>query len=464
MIRRHGELSRTTLLVGDTLAATVAACLAYALRFHSGLLAVEGELVVVRYLEALPVAVAGMVASCALAGTYERDRLGAAPRLADALRVGALTMLVLATLALFYWTSFQYSRLAIVIAGAFFSVTFPAGRAVTSRLLAGLRRSGALRTTVAVVGGGAPAAAFALVLEANPWMALDVVAVLPVGSDPAAWPRARRVEDVAEVGELVEAGAVREVFLAVPAEASSQLGGLLSALGHQTADVRVIPDLGDALLLNPDASVLSGLPVISLRERPLYGLRAAVKRGLDVSLALVLVVLALPFVLVVALAIKLSSRGPVLYRQRRTGLDGREFEMLKFRTMAADAERESGPVFARRGDPRTTAVGRFLRRFSLDELPQLANVLRGDMSLVGPRPERGPFIEEFRSRIPGYMLRHAVKAGMTGWAQVHGLRGQSSLEERLRYDLEYIDRWSLWLDLEILGRTAVHVLRGENAY
>jgi lipopolysaccharide/colanic/teichoic acid biosynthesis glycosyltransferase len=154
----------------------------------------------------------------------------------------------------------------------------------------------------------------------------------------------------------------------------------------------------------------------------------------------------------------------VLFIQERMGMDGRPFRMLKFRTMRSDAESESGPVFARPGDPRATAVGRVLRRTSLDELPQLWNVLRGEMSLVGPRPERAPFIEEFRRRFPGYMLRHAVKAGMTGWAQVHGLRGGSSLEDRLRYDLEYVDRWSLSLDLEILGRTALQVLVGRNAY
>jgi len=145
------------------------------------------------------------------------------------------------------------------------------------------------------------------------------------------------------------------------------------------------------------------------------------------------------------------------------GLDGHRFGMLKFRTMRAGAEQASGPVFARRGDPRVTPLGRVLRRLSLDELPQLWNVVRGEMSLVGPRPERAPFIEEFRSRLPGYMLRQSVKAGMTGWAQVHGLRGDSSLEERLRYDLEYIDRWSLLFDLEILGRTAVQVVVGRNA-
>ena len=186
-----------------------------------------------------------------------------------------------------------------------------------------------------------------------------------------------------------------------------------------------------------------------------------------------LLVAGIPFWLLVAAAIKLDSRGPVLYVDRRVGVGEREFRMLKLRTMVAGADRlqptleeaneASGALFKIRRDPRVTRVGRLLRRFSLDELPQLWNVLRGEMSLVGPRPERRPFIEEFRRRIPGYMLRHSVKAGMTGWAQVHGCRGASDLEDRLRYDLEYIDRWNLALDLEILGRTAVQVVVGRNA-
>ena len=171
-----------------------------------------------------------------------------------------------------------------------------------------------------------------------------------------------------------------------------------------------------------------------------------------------------PFLLLIGILVRLTSRGPALYSQERMGQNGRPFQMLKFRTMRADAESSSGPVFARPGDPRVTRVGRVLRRLSLDELPQLWNVVRGEMSLVGPRPERRAFIDEFRKSLSGYMLRHSMRAGMTGWAQVNGLRGDSSLHERLRYDLEYIDRWSLLFDLEILGRTTVQVLIGKNAY
>ena len=295
-------------------------------------------------------------------------------------------------------------------------------------------------------------------------MAVDIVAVCAVGETPDAWRGARLLADVAEVRQFLDSGTAREVFVALPAGQASRLPALLAEFAQTPADVRVVPDLGDAMLLNPSAVVVAGVPVVSIRERPLYGLRAGAKRVTDVALSLILLVLLSPFVVAIALLVAVTSRGPLVFRQERMGLDGRRFAMLKFRTMRTGAEDATGPVFARRGDPRVTPLGQVLRRLSLDELPQLWNVLRGEMSLVGPRPERAPFIEQFRARLPGYMLRHTVKAGMTGWAQVHGLRGESSIEERLRYDLEYIDRWSLLFDLEILGRTAVQVLVGSNAY
>ncbi|HWM79646.1 MAG TPA: exopolysaccharide biosynthesis polyprenyl glycosylphosphotransferase, partial [Methylomirabilota bacterium] len=171
-----------------------------------------------------------------------------------------------------------------------------------------------------------------------------------------------------------------------------------------------------------------------------------------------------PFILALAAAVKATSRGPILFGQERMGLDGQRFRMLKFRTMRLDAEAETGPVWAPPDDPRRTPIGAFLRRFSLDEMPQFINVLRGEMSVVGPRPERPVFVERFRQTVPGYMLRHKVKSGVTGWAQVHGLRGNTSLEKRIEYDLEYIERWSLWLDLKIIGLTVVRVLFDRNAY
>jgi exopolysaccharide biosynthesis polyprenyl glycosylphosphotransferase len=171
-----------------------------------------------------------------------------------------------------------------------------------------------------------------------------------------------------------------------------------------------------------------------------------------------------PLLALLGAAVRLTSRGPVLYRQDRMGLDGQSFRMLKFRTMAVDAEAASGPVWAKAGDSRRTPIGTFLRRFSLDELPQFVNVLRGEMSVVGPRPERPVFVERFRQTVPGYMLRHKVRSGLTGWAQIHGLRGNTSLEKRIEFDIEYIERWSFWLDLRIIAVTITRVLFDRNAY
>jgi exopolysaccharide biosynthesis polyprenyl glycosylphosphotransferase len=207
-----------------------------------------------------------------------------------------------------------------------------------------------------------------------------------------------------------------------------------------------------------------GLPFVHLRESPLYGWNLVVKRIFDVVFSAALLLLLSPLLLVLAAAVKLTSPGTVLYRQERMGLDGQRFRMLKLRTMRVDAEWETGPVWAPPGDARRTSIGAFLRRFSLDELPQFVNVLRGEMSVVGPRPERPVFVERFRQTVPGYMLRHKVKSGVTGWAQVHGLRGNTSLETRIEYDIQYIERWSFWLDLKIIAMTVSRVLFDRNAY
>jgi exopolysaccharide biosynthesis polyprenyl glycosylphosphotransferase len=465
MTSRHGHLPRVLLVAADLVAALAACAGAYVVRIPFAIVPVPGrtEDLLGRYVEALPIAVTVILAGVLVAGLYAREHLGRAPRIAETLRVATVVLALLSTAVLLYWRVFQYSRLTAAIATALFVPLFVLGRVVARSLLARMVRHPRYRSAAVVVGGGPPAEALASVLEAKPWMAIDVVAVAPVGETPPAWSRARRLIDAAEARRFLESGSAREVFVALPAECAQHLPAVLEELSQCSVDVRVVPDLGAARLVNASADVVDGVPLVSVRERPLYGLHAAAKRTIDVALSIALLLVLSPLLLLLAFLVAVSSRGGVLYRQERMGLDGRPFAMLKFRTMRAGAEEASGPVLARRGDPRVTPLGRVLRRLSLDELPQLWNVLRGEMSLVGPRPERAPFIRQFRARLPGYMLRQSVKAGMTGWAQVHGLRGDSSFEERLRYDLEYIDRWSLLLDLEILGRTAVQVVVGRNA-
>jgi putative colanic acid biosynthesis UDP-glucose lipid carrier transferase len=196
----------------------------------------------------------------------------------------------------------------------------------------------------------------------------------------------------------------------------------------------------------------------------LHGVNAVAKALEDLLLATIFIVLASPLMLAIAIGVKRSSPGPVFYRQERVTWNGERFSMLKFRTMPAGVEAASGPVWASPAQQRATPFGAFLRRWSLDELPQFINVLRGEMSIVGPRPERPEFVARFKQEIPGYMQKHLVKAGITGWAQVNDLRGDTDLRARIQYDLYYIENWSIWFDLRIIVMTIMHVVRSHNAY
>jgi exopolysaccharide biosynthesis polyprenyl glycosylphosphotransferase len=208
---------------------------------------------------------------------------------------------------------------------------------------------------------------------------------------------------------------------------------------------------------------LGGLPLLTIRDIALRGWKLTLKRAVDLIGSAVGLVVLSPLLMLVALLVKLDSPGPVFYAQERMGLDARPFWMLKFRSMWKDAEAKTGPVWATKDDPRRTKIGAFIRRFSIDELPQFINVLLGEMSLVGPRPERPVFVEQFRQSIPRYMDRHREKAGLTGWAQVNGLRGDTSIAERTKYDLWYTENWSLLLDFKIILRTIIRVFADRNA-
>jgi exopolysaccharide biosynthesis polyprenyl glycosylphosphotransferase len=252
------------------------------------------------------------------------------------------------------------------------------------------------------------------------------------------------------------------VIIALPQAETHSLEKLMVDLDDEIVSVKLVPDLLRVMTLRSSVESLDGLPIIGLRESPMVGWAAVKKRLFDLAVCGVIGAPALAVGGLVAAAIWITNGRPVLYTQERTGLDGRVFLIFKFRSMRRDAERETGPVWTEADDPRRTRLGALLRRTNLDELPQLINVLRGDMSLVGPRPERPVFIEEFRREIPGYMLRHKVKAGLTGWAQVHGWRGDTSLHERVEHDLYYIQNWSIGLDVRIILLTLFR--GGRNAY
>jgi exopolysaccharide biosynthesis polyprenyl glycosylphosphotransferase len=258
---------------------------------------------------------------------------------------------------------------------------------------------------------------------------------------------------LSELESVLEKGDVSDVYVALDLNNYGKILETLKVVNKYVVNVRLIPDLFQLLTLKARVEDLDGFPVISVDEPPLRGMMLLAKRLMDIAVSATFLLLSLPFLLLIALLIKLTSKGPVMYHQERMGLDGKKFTMHKFRTMVSDAESQTGPIMCSPDDPRITKIGKFLRKFSLDEIPQLVNVLKGEMSLVGPRPERPVFVKEFREKIPKYMLRHKVKSGITGWAQVHGLRQDTPIDKRLEYDFYYIQNWSLSLDLKILWKT-----------
>jgi Undecaprenyl-phosphate glucose phosphotransferase len=262
---------------------------------------------------------------------------------------------------------------------------------------------------------------------------------------------------LSDVAEVCGTEGVDEIYVALPLDEHVKMLGVVDYASRECIEVHVVPDLLQFIALRARLEDLDGLPIISIHDVPLRGMNSVIKRLTDIAISFLVIVGTAPLTLAIAWLIKRSSPGPVFYSQVRMSLDGRSFKVYKFRSMPIDAENDSGPVWARDDDPRATRIGRWLRRTDVDELPQFWNVLKGDMSIVGPRPERPFFVEQFKHRIPQYMLRHKVKAGITGWAQVNGWRGNTSLEKRIEFDLYYIENWSLTLDFKIMWLTVMKV-------
>ncbi|HET7225053.1 MAG TPA: undecaprenyl-phosphate glucose phosphotransferase [Candidatus Eisenbacteria bacterium] len=377
---------------------------------------------------------------------------------------GMLIVTALAALASFFARG-ELSRSVLLLFLLLAVGMLWASRIVIRLTLRALRRSGRNLRHALVVGTGELARELLRRIGWHPEYGIAVAGLVAgdaseVGREVAG---VRVIGAVDELDRLVEQTGAEIVYLALARADWDTERAALDRLANSTAAVRLVPDLARAFVLNTSVEDLDGMPVVLVTETPGAGWNAVLKRAFDlVFAALALIVLA-PVMALVALWVRVDSPGPVLYAQERVGMNGRRFRMLKFRTMRADAERD-GEGWTTAGDPRRTRAGAVLRRLSLDELPQFWNVLLGHMSLVGPRPERPVYVDRFRATIPRYMLRHHVKAGITGWAQVHGLRGDTSLDQRVEYDLYYIRNWSPALDLKILALTLVRVFRDANAH
>ena len=462
MLKAHSRLLEHLALAGDL--CLIAACWvsAYAIRFH--LLRVTDVPPFRDYaLQLVPVLIVWGFAFHAF-DLYRPSRLGShLSEWFDVAKASTLGVLVLVAIMTFAFRGYDYSRLVIAFFLVQSVVVVSLARAAFREVLRFARRRGYNQRYAIVVGGGEPAVEVLRVLRRRPDVGIRVLGLL---SDKAETPGvdAPRLGGLEDIRAVLDRQQVDIVFIALPHSEYPRLTAVLNEIGDDPVAIHFVPDVFGLASLRGGVEEFESIPFVHLRESPLYGWNRVAKRVLDLIVGGGALVLAAPVMLAIATALKLVSRGPVLYRQERMGLDGQRFRMLKFRTMRVDAERETGPVWARPDDSRRTRLGTFLRRWSLDELPQLWNVLRGEMSLVGPRPERPSFVEEFRRRVPGYMLRHKVKAGITGWAQINGWRGQTSIEKRIEYDPYYIERWSLGLDLKILLLTFWSGFRNRNAY
>jgi exopolysaccharide biosynthesis polyprenyl glycosylphosphotransferase len=361
---------------------------------------------------------------------------------------------------------FDYPRAMVLYAWGLGILLVAIGRLLVRGLWGALRARGWDRSRMLIVGTGEAAEAVIRRIQNAPEFGYEPIGVVALRGNGATHVAGVPVIGTAEdLPDLVYARDVDEVLIAVPEAPHSEVLRLISLCERSNLSIKIYPDIFQLIATQPSLDDLGGLPLLTVRDVAQRGWKLALKRAMDIVGAAVGLILLSPLMLLIALLIKLDSPGPVFYVQERMGLDGRPFLMLKFRSMRADAEKE-GPGWTRPDDPRRTRVGTILRRLNLDELPQLINVLLGDMSLVGPRPERPVYVEQFRRVIPRYMERHREKAGITGWAQINGLRGDTSITERTKYDLWYVENWSLWLDIKILLRTLVQTLtfRSPNAY
>ncbi|HEX9636568.1 MAG TPA: undecaprenyl-phosphate glucose phosphotransferase [Acidobacteriota bacterium] len=482
MIGRQNRILLAIFLTGDVLAIGAAYLVAFWFRFHSGALPVQGYLPPLeQYLKVFPLALVLTLLALRWQGLYRFRRVQS--------RIDELFSLIVATgvsTVIFFGVLLYVKEHVFPIArvgadasarwsfsrpfiAAFFAlaVDLLALERIGLRLLLDrARRGGRNLVQVAIAGAGETGRRLARKLVEHGEFGFRVLGFLD--DDPTH--RDVEVEGIKVIGRLDDLVRIHHerglynLYIALPVEQRARMGDLIHTANQECIQVRVVPDAQEYVTLRTTIEDLDGLPIMSIESTPLEGLGGALKRGVDLLGALVGLALTALLLPLVALGIKLSSPGPVFYRQQRMGLDGRRFRIVKFRSMVADAEARTGPVWAHQDDPRRTAFGRLLRRLSLDELPQFWNVLRGEMSLVGPRPERPEFVAEFKQTLPKYMLRHKVKSGLTGWAQVSGLRGNTSLQKRIEYDLYYIENWSLAFDFKIMLLTLWRFLFHRHAY
>ncbi len=358
----------------------------------------------------------------------------------------------------------DYPRQMVLYVWFFSVICVVLGRELHRLVAVRLRVNGMASDRVLVVGSGDIAESIIRQIQFNPELGYSIVGVIN-GSEGDEIAGVKIIGHADELPRLIDTYRIDEVIIALPEASHKDLVTLIANCQRGRVNIKIYPDLFAYMAGGMSVDELGGMPLLSVRDVALRGWKLSLKRGLDIFGASLGLVLLSPLMLLTAILIRLESSGAVFFCQERAGLDGKPFPVIKFRSMRNDAER-NGPGWTKQNDPRVTRMGSWMRRTNWDEIPQLINVLLGQMSLVGPRPEQPYFIQKFQQEVPRYMERHREKAGMTGWAQVNGLRGDTSIEERTKFDVWYVENWSLWLDIKIIIRTVVQTVlrKSPNAY
>ncbi len=467
MLKKHSKFFETLVLLIDLTTLSSSWILAYYLRFYFPIIPpYKGIPSFYTYLTLLIIMLPLWYVVFKTFGLYRPRRISSKiAEVIDIVKATTTATLILVSLTFFVRRD-EFSRLTFLYFLIICVIILCVERILFREFLRFIRKKGYNLRHALIVGTGSLGQDITDRVHDHPELGIKISGFLSEGnSQIGSKLKGFKVLDTFEnIRSVVTNQKIDMVLITLPLSAHEKLKSVLDDIGDEMVSIMVIPDLFEFATLRGSIGEFEGMPIISLRDTPLYGWNIVIKRVADIVLSLIIILVTSLLMLVISLLIKATSRGPVFYRQERMGLDGKIFNMLKYRTMTIEAEKETGPVWAAKNDSRRTQIGTFLRKTSIDELPQFFNVLKGDMSIVGPRPEREYFIQQFRNKIPKYMLRHKMKAGITGWAQISGWRGNTSLEKRIEYDLYYIENWSIWFDFEIMLLTIWRGLVSKHAY
>jgi len=462
-IKKHPYLAISVILT-DIVAILLSFFIAYKLRFSGYLIPIRKGIPEIEvYFRAMVVVVPIYLLIFRAYQLYRPERhvrrIYELFNVAKAVTVSAVFLMALT----FVYREFSYSRVVLLFGWLLSVFLCSTGRYLLIQIEYFIRRHKD-RDRVIIIGANRNSRQLIRWAKENPHYGQDIVGILTndatnQGKHFDEIPLLGTIEDL---NQLLETQAIDEVIVADSTISREATAALMLKCESKMVSFKLVADFYGLITYNVDVEYISSVPLLGLKSLPLDDLwNRLVKRIFDLISATILSVILSPLLIVTAFLIKLQDKGPIFYKQERVGQDGKHFNLYKFRTMPVDAEKDTGPVWAKPDDHRVTQLGKFLRRSNLDELPQLWNVVIGDMSLVGPRPERPHFVEQFRDQIPRYTARHKIKSGLTGWAQIHGLRGNTSLEERIKYDLYYMENWTLMMDVEILFAT---LFSFKNAY